>query len=151
MSKHTLGPLELYQVGDSIECLCPADENGQSILTIVEEGFTKFAAVYNDADARRIVACWNACKGISTEDLERYYNTGGGIDEALQEASLRSHVLAVQQRDELLEALKEVLAAVRATSRTPSTVIEAERELDLIRAARRKACAAIAKATGCAN
>ncbi len=151
MSDHTPGPLHLREVGDAIEHLCPGDENGQSILTVVEEGGIKFAAVYNDADALRLVACWNACQGISTEDLERYYNTGGGIDEALREASLRSHVLAVQQRDELLEALKEVLAAVRATSRTPSTSIEAERELDLIRAARKKACAAIAKATGCAN
>lgn len=66
-------------------------------------------------NARRIVACVNACAGISSDDLERYYNTGGGIDEAMEEASLRDHVRAIQQRDALqpqAEALHKVAAAM---------------------------------------
>lgn len=49
---------------------------------------------------------------------------------------------------DLLEALQEVLATNRATSRLPKTVLEAELMLDRIRAAAAKAEAAIAKATG---
>jgi len=58
--------------------------------------------------ARRIVACVNACAGISTEDLERHYNAGGGIDEAMEEASLQDHVIAVQQRGELLALVRRI-------------------------------------------
>lgn len=60
------------------------------------------------ADARRLVACWNACQGISTEDLDLHYNAGG-LDAALDEASLRSQVAVTQQRDALLSALELVL------------------------------------------
>jgi hypothetical protein len=31
-----------------------------------------------DANARRLVACWNACDGISTETLEASFDAGGG-------------------------------------------------------------------------
>ena len=54
MSKHTPGPWKLFQVGDAIEHLCPATQDGASILTITQEGNTAFAAVFNDADARLI-------------------------------------------------------------------------------------------------
>ena len=55
----------------------------------------------NNANARRLAACWNACDGIPTETLERYYGDQGGIDAALEEASLRDHAKAVQERDDL--------------------------------------------------
>lgn len=60
----------------------------------------------SEETARRIVACVNACAGIPTDDLERYYNAGGGIDEAMNEASLRDQVRVIQQRDKLLSALE---------------------------------------------
>jgi hypothetical protein len=65
-----------------------------------------------EADARRLAACWNACDGISTEDLEQYYGHQGGVDAALHEASLRDQVNAVAQRDELLAALLKAEAAL---------------------------------------
>lgn len=68
------------------------------------------------ANARRIVACVNACAGIPTEDLERYYNDGGGIDAAMQEAALSAHITAVKQRDRMLGALRLALAALEANS-----------------------------------
>jgi hypothetical protein len=46
---------------------------------------------------------------------------------------------------ELLEALKEVLAAERFSNRPPETVMQAEEKLARIRAAAAKADAAIAK------
>jgi len=62
------------------------------------------------ANARRIAACVNACAGIRTEDLERYYNAGGGIDEAMEEASLRGHVSAVKERDRFAALNAELLS-----------------------------------------
>jgi hypothetical protein len=56
-------------------------------------------------NARRLAACWNACDGIKTKDLERYYGAGSGIDQAMEEASLSDHANAIKQRDELLQAL----------------------------------------------
>lgn len=65
MSKHTQEPWVLFEVGDRHVHLCPASAaNKTSILTVTEEGGVKFAAVYSDDDARRIVACVNACEGM---------------------------------------------------------------------------------------
>lgn len=58
---------------------------------------------------RRIAACVNACDGIPTETLEKYYGNQGGIDAALEEASLRAHLGALRQRDELAEAIRVTL------------------------------------------
>lgn len=55
-----------------------------------------------EANARRLVACWNACEMVSTEDLEALTRPGdvswaGTIDRL------------VRERDELLEALKRIV------------------------------------------
>lgn len=54
-AQQTEGPWQLLAVGDNAR-LCPADAAGVSLLTIVGEGETDFAAVYNEADARLIAA-----------------------------------------------------------------------------------------------
>jgi hypothetical protein len=51
------------------------------------------------ADARRLVACWNACDGLSTENLE------GNIP--VKELARRYNA-ALRQREELLTALKDL-------------------------------------------
>ena len=53
-----------------------------------------------EANARRLVACLNACEGISTEALE-----GDDAPRKLRE----DRDLLLAQRDELLEALKGVM------------------------------------------
>jgi hypothetical protein len=50
-----------------------------------------------EANARRLVACWNACEGISTEDLEKPMEMH--VTLAISEA-------AAARRDELLKALR---------------------------------------------
>ena len=55
-------------------------------------------------NARRLVACWNACDGISTDELE---TTGGAAVGWTRTASKLIH--ATTQRDELLEALGGLL------------------------------------------
>lgn len=80
-----------------------------SLMTVGDDGL---ATMYSEEDARRLVACVNACAGIPTEDLERYYNAGSGLDEAMEEASLRDQVCVVRQRNELLQALSELTSTV---------------------------------------
>ena len=102
--KHTQGRLTLELVeSDSgiIKHLCPIDTDGLSLLTLVEHNGVKFAAVYYDDDARRLVACWNACEGLPTAWIE-----GGAADILEHAKSLKS------QRDELLVALKDLMSGI---------------------------------------
>lgn len=69
--------------------------NGTTIATFTDEPIK--------ANARRIVACWNACEGISTEALELDGNLANGW--RLASYAMRD---AIAQRDELLAALKNV-------------------------------------------
>lgn len=58
-----------------------------------------FAVEPSLANARRIVACVNACDGIPTAWLE-----GGAAD------IIEHSIALIKQRDELLEALKQIVA-----------------------------------------
>ncbi len=77
----TGGPVRTYAGGpgqDQIFMVCSLDsDNGDK-----------------EANARRVVACWNACNGLHTESLERGKPLADQIVDALN------------QRDELIEALK---------------------------------------------
>lgn len=53
-------------------------------------------------DARRFLACWNACNGISTKALETPRGMAGAIEPVIAEC----HALR-QQRDQLAEALDD--------------------------------------------
>jgi hypothetical protein len=64
-----------------------------------------------EANARRLVACWNACEGISTDALE---TEGGAVMGWVRTAS--KLIAATTQRDELLEALKELTLAYQRTA-----------------------------------
>lgn len=99
MSKHTPEPWVLFEVGDRFKHQCPASSDKTSILTVVSEDDMHFGAVYNDEDARRIVACVNACAGIPSEILE--------LDERTALA-YRGYVQKLKSdRDELLSVLEE--------------------------------------------
>ena len=102
-------------------------------------GFDISACPYPEVNARRLVACWNACEGLPTKVLEHASETGD---------SLAGHIKLTAQRDELLAALEEVLAAERFSNRPPETVMQAEAKLDRIRKASARAEAAIAKVKG---
>jgi hypothetical protein len=55
-TKHTPGPWKLLEVGDRPVHLAPVDAENLSLLTVVEENGVKFAAVYDNDDARLIAA-----------------------------------------------------------------------------------------------
>ena len=56
----------------------------------------------NRSDARRIVACVNACAGIGTEELEAF----AGDPSILMRAAVPALADAIAQRDELAAALR---------------------------------------------
>lgn len=100
MSEHTKEPW-----GVSSECstiIKQFDFMGESNLIIgsASGGSTSGPHFPEDpvANARRIVACVNACEGISTEYLEKFSATTFNDFKRMKE-----------QRDELLTALEEVL------------------------------------------
>lgn len=80
------------------------------------------------ANARRLVACWNACDGVPTDALEQIEGFG--------KAALPYHLLKAQ-RDEMLEALQKLAqhAGPHVTSGT------------LLAQAFTEACTTLAKAT----
>ncbi|MGL6406532.1 hypothetical protein ACSZM7_10590 [Aeromonas veronii] len=105
MSEHTQEPWVLFEVGDHHVHLCPASAaNKTSILTVTEEDGVTFAAVYSDDDARRIVACVNACRGLPTDVLEQKWLLAA-VGTLMLEAD--------QQRDELLAEKKDHQRLVR--------------------------------------
>lgn len=59
-----------------------------------------------NANARRLVACWNACEGLTTENLESVLTVG---DTLASRFKARDDIESdlTKQRDELLVALKD--------------------------------------------
>ena len=101
----------------------------------------------DEANARRLVACWNACEGLTTEHLENIDMLGETLAGRFAAFHASEREL-MDTRDELLAALKDVLAAVRYSSGLPETVMQFEEKLDRIKAASKRANAAITKAEG---
>lgn len=58
MSKHTAGPLTLTK------CRCGDVICDQHLLS------NQRTSGFEEADAQRLIACWNACEGIDPEGLE---------------------------------------------------------------------------------
>lgn len=96
--------------------------NGTCIATFCDEP--------SEEDARRLVACWNACEGLSTDALERLHT----LDRARVEIDV-IRAQAIAQRDELLEALKLADCLLSGANMNREAV-------------ERKVRAAIAKVTG---
>jgi hypothetical protein len=70
----------------------------------------------DEANARRLAACWNACEGLTTENLELC----GTLDYAdvKRNVAQTAYVNDLQtQRDQLLEALKNIVDVGLSTSR----------------------------------
>lgn len=127
--KHTQGKL-------AIGC-------GTDIVTFQNGRIMDVASVYchvingrAEANAQRIVACWNACDGIDTADLK------AGSVNIIQKLHDEAAKLVLAQRDELLAALNLLKATdFGANVKTADD----ERHMDKVAAFAR---AAIAKVEG---
>lgn len=103
MSEHTKEPWEAFTKcpGECCWALRSAtkDEHGEK----EEISFPEMSG----EDARRIVACVNACAGMPTDDLEEMVKQGGNVRVL---ADFANDLL--QQRDKLLAALEEIATSV---------------------------------------
>jgi hypothetical protein len=90
------------------------------------------------ANARRLVACWNACEGISTENLEE--------NQPIKELATNYNTV-IRQRDQLLKALESVWLWMENQADGQSKGGHATFDLLMLREQRDIARAAIDKAT----
>lgn len=97
MSEHTKEPWRISQYGNVV-----AGDNNNFTNEVRVKGFTLSSGKTCEDNARRIVACVNACEGIPTEVLE------SGPHRIIQR-----YAAAERQRDELLAALKDLHKAYR--------------------------------------
>lgn len=106
MSEHTKEPWcvgdTTHENGEFIETAIMALEGRAAIAVCLDFGFNNLGM--REANARRIVACVNACAGIDTEKLEGV-NANKYIAPRISEFLIRSRT---QQRDELLAAAKNL-------------------------------------------
>jgi len=108
MREHTPGKLEVLEDRRISVTLPPLVEDGGYSSHCVAMTYGGDARVSSHANARRLVACWNACDLMPTEDVERLAEIGEGV--------MRLSVLADDNRvdrdrlsainAELLDALK---------------------------------------------
>ncbi len=134
-AKHTPGPWRMGRKGN--ECRIYADPDQHAIArtygpSLNGIGVCELTVPENKADARRIVACVNACEGFSIEELE---------DANLFQDSIESGNLMY----ELLEALKQCRLALEPYDDVKPRDWKTDREK--LAFAHQAACAAIAKAT----
>ena len=95
-AKYTPGPWKIWSHPKGFRV-------GESENKPVAEIFPTLFVEKEEANARRIAACWNACEGISTEDLTDIARTGGMLGPRDDIAQI------AKQRDGLANALSELL------------------------------------------
>lgn len=97
MIAHSEEPWKFHEQGEANE-FCLVTSAGKWVVAFRQNG--EMMPDQQRENARRIVACINACSGFSTEALEAQVLAGRGIIRAFQD-----------QRDDLIAALKEIQAA----------------------------------------
>ena len=98
-ARHTQGRLKAFNLYATPEIRDQDDE----FVAHLKDGGPRSVS-----NARRLVACWNACDGVPTADLEQYASLDGCDNETV--ARLKFIIGLTRQRDELLVALEAVLA-----------------------------------------
>ena len=99
MSEHTKEPWITVETELDVIEITNADRNGLVVpIAKVSTGYVKQVGIEQEANARRIVACVNACEGIPTGVLEK---------QGMVPIEQVTHDIE-RQRDKLLAALTEI-------------------------------------------
>lgn len=99
MSEHTKGKLIQHpESGGQIGLYA----SGHGYVAFVPLGSFEHFIYAQRANARRVLACWNACDGISTETLQDFK-----LDDIEAHALERVQTLE-DERDELVKALRDM-------------------------------------------
>ena len=102
-NKHTPEPWQVFE--DDPRAIVTKENPMLSLLSVGEDGL---AIMYEEADARRIVACVNRLAQFTTEQIEDFgYDLFAEDRPRLVEAQNEIHLLK-KQRDELLAFAEEV-------------------------------------------
>lgn len=96
--KHTPEPWKLYRNDQSV-----GDAVGHAVCDVWPRGDDKIASEEGKANARRIVACVNACRGLPTDEMEKSGLASAFGNQMLELEQQRDHIHA--KVDELLAAL----------------------------------------------
>ena len=115
------------------------DAGERGLEVAFEPGLERLCADITEANARRLVACWNALQDFSTEALEHRSHLLKAEDDQI--------AMLTTQRDELLAALKKTAEHIEAMMAHIEHKPERFKQHCWQQA--RNARAAIAKATGC--
>ena len=120
-------------------------EHGADIVTFEDGRIIDVASVYchaidgrSEANAERLVACWNACQGIDTADLK------SGSVSIIQKLHDYVAQRVLEQRDELLAALQGIIGYFDSGNSVDVSQATIKAGSDEVKAAR----AAIAKVEG---
>jgi hypothetical protein len=140
MSKHTDGPIRYeYEPGYCGELIAV---DGMTVCAFTDEP--------SPENARRLVAAWNACDGISTDTLE--------LVPRFTEAGIKTVQSVEAERDSLRAVNAELLAALERSASWADSQADAQSkgghatfDLMALREERDSARAAIARATAQAN
>lgn len=108
---HTQGRITVRENGEA-NSYAILDDKGQWLLSLLHNG--QQLTDTQRENLRRLVACWNACEGISTVRLERTVNNLHGRASASDKLD-ELHA----QRDELLAALKAARKSLQVANDTP--------------------------------
>lgn len=110
MSEHTIhtpGRIRYYENGEANSyAMLEESADGRWLLTLLHNGHD--VTERQIANMRRLVACWNACEGMTTENLENVTMTG---DTLLTRFQLRDKTESelTKQRDELLHVAQRFI------------------------------------------
>ena len=139
MSEHTPGKLVLSEDG------LPELNNQNQIIESEKCDLIVYFQFTNKADARRLVACWNACDGIETDLLENIVMTGGTLKSrfALRTQEERE---SKAERDSLRAVNAELLAELQRIAEANPRKWNPEVRDDFMPWAQNRARAAIASA-----
>lgn len=97
---HTPGRIRFYENGEANSyAMLEVDADDRWLLTLLHNGHD--VTERQKANMHRLVACWNACEGIDTELLES----------KMLGDQIAAKMGLIDQRDELLEAIKVLLLA----------------------------------------
>lgn len=131
-AQHTPGRLAVHEDGEA-NTYSLIDADGKWLIALRHNG--QQVTEKQRANMRRLAASWNACDGISTENLED--------NQSVKELAEKYNA-ALAQRDELLAALNGLLAYFESGNSVPVSQATIKANSPEVIAAR----AAIAKVTG---
>lgn len=126
MDKHTKGKIHAFHNGTFWDLVVPWSDSAEinrycrsmaHVWTVLNEGdtFSSDVAENAAANARRLMACWNACDGIDTDMLE----SGGFPMNAARKISE-----TIAERDALLRDKAELASLLRVIVDHPEYEIE---------------------------